>query len=448
MGPSPLLFSSIGGLALFSTVAIPILGVMLLITRWFSTYRIPAKWRANLRLAWVASFVITLLTGFGTAMSFNHEADSSSLVEYVNSSDDLNIKKMATEHHKPLGIISSPFPNLMFTRGGLINDDVHFDVVKSKTDKIVIETNLHSHGKSFADAQNLVKKIDVTHNLEDNILKIPKSFRIPRGSKFRAQHVQYIIHIPEGKNITFDRSIADMIWDHGYFRDGIRPKNLEKYTWTMTDKGLASVGWDEEYRAERFIDSESLENLNIDGRIATTIEYGEKTEILLKGPKTEIEKIEKVETDGTTNLIVGGWLSNRVTLEIKTPKLKSLQGKGLRSLKIEGFKQKDMELNFSGERYQTEIKAYIDIENLTCNIGGSNDIILVGSGKNLLVNVIRGTKVTAEHYKAENVIVRGNIYNNSSFYASESFECPDHERHSVTLYGNPELLSETTKTQQ
>ncbi len=448
LGPSPLLFSSVGGLAIFTTVAIPILWLMLLITRWFSTYRIPEKWRTNLRLAWVVSFVLALLTGFGTGMSFNHEADSSNRVEYVDIGEVLNITKMATKHYKPIGIISSPFPNLQFTRGGLISNDVHFDVVKSKSDKVIVETILHSRGKSFSDAQNLVKKMEATHILEEDVLKIPKDFKIIRGSKFRAQHVEYVIHVPEGKDITFDRSIADKIWHNGYFRDGIRPKNLEKYTWTMTDNGLASVGWDKEYRAERIIDSESLENLNINGRIATSITYDEKTEILLKGPKTEIEKIEKIVTDGTTSLIVGGWLSKRVTLEIKTPKLSSLQAKGLSILKIEGFKQQDMELNFSGDRYRNEVKAYVDVENLICNVGGSNDITLLGSGSNLLVNILDGSKITAEHYKAESVIVKGNLYNNSSFYASESFDCPDHERHSVTLYGNPELLTESKKTPQ
>jgi len=437
IGPSPFLFSAIGSLAVFSTIAIPLLGLMLLITRWFSTYRIPINWRTNLRLAWVVSFLVALLTGFNTAMSFNHEADLSNRVEYNNSSKALKITELPTVQDKPIGNIR--LNNLSFTKGGLIDENVHFDVVKGSASDIIVETKLHSHGKSFAHAKSLASAIEVEHQLKDNVLKLPKSFNIKRGSKFRAQQVQYVIHVPEGKTIQFDKSIANKIWDHGYFRDGIRPKNLENYDWTMTDQGLASVGWDKEYRAERYIDAKSLENLNIDGRIATTILYGEKTEILLKGPKTEIDKIEKVETDGATSLIVDGWLSNRVTLDIKTPLLSSLQAKGVRSLKIEGFKQKDMELNFSGERYLTEIKAYVDIENLTCNIGGSNDINLVGSGKNLLINILDGSSVTAEHYKAENVIVKGNIYNNSTFYASESFECPPNEKHSITLYGVAEL---------
>jgi hypothetical protein len=285
----------------------------------------------------------------------------------------------------------------------------------------------------------LASEIDVEHELKDNVLKLPKTFRIKRGSKFRAQYVQFIIHLPEGKKVTFDKSIANIIWDHGYFRDGIRPKNLENYEWTMTDEGLASVGWDKQYKAERYIDAKSVENLNIEGRIATTISYGEKTEILLKGPKTEIDKFEIVETDGATSLIVDGWLSNRVTLDIKTPKLNSLHAKSIRSLKIEGFKQQDMELNLSGKRYLKEIKVYVDVENLTCNVGGSNNLMLLGSGKNLLVNILDGSSVTAENFKAENVIVKGNIYSNSSFYASESFDIPSNDRHRITLYGGAEL---------
>ncbi|MDF1694252.1 MAG: DUF2807 domain-containing protein [Saprospiraceae bacterium] len=446
LGPSPFIFSTIGGLAVFSTVAIPILGLMLLITRWFSSYRIPAKWRTNLRLGWLASFLIAVLSGFGTAISFNSEADLNERVEYVDSGEILKISELATKYNKPLGLVQ--LPDLIYTRGGLVNQNVSFDIVKSTTDKIILETRMHSHGKTFVDAQNLTKSMEIDHNFNENSLKIPKSFKIKRGSKFRGQRVEFVVHVPEGKNIEFDESIADIVWRSIDFRDGIRPKNLEKYVWTMTDKGLASVGWDKEYRAERFIDVKSLENLNIDGRIATMITYGNKPQILLKGPKTEIEKIEKVETDGTTSLIVNGWLSNRVQLEIVTPKLNFLQAKEVRSLKIEGFKQESMELNFSGERYMTDIKIYVDVENLNCNIGGANDVVLLGSGSNLTINVLDGSVVTAEQYKANNVEVKGNIYNNSSFYASESFICPPHERHSVTLYGDAELVEKSKTTQQ
>ncbi|MEM9544751.1 MAG: DUF2807 domain-containing protein [Bacteroidota bacterium] len=448
IGPSPLLFSSIGGLAVFTTIAIPILGLMLLITRWFSSYRIPEKWRTNLRLGWVAAFVIALLTGFGTGMSFNHEADVTTVSEYSSSDQTLMIRRMPTRYQKSNGIISSPFHNLQFAKGGLISSSVHLDVVKSKSDKIMVETIIHSHGKSTAHAQNLVKRIDARHTLKDNVLMIPQDFKIVRGSKFRAQHIHYKIHVPEGSDIAFDESTADKIWHMGYFRDGIRPYHLEKYTWTMTNDGLASVGWDKEYRAERIIETESLENLNIDGKINASISYGEETQVLVKGHKNEIEKIEKVVTDGTTSLIVNNRIDKNVILEIKTPKLNSLQAKGLRSLKIEGFKQKDMELNFSGRMSYDDIKVYVDVENLSCNIGGDNDITFLGSGKSLSVNILDNSRITAEQYKVEKVAVTGNLKYRSSFYASESFECPSHERHSVTLYGNPELLAESEKTSE
>jgi len=447
IGPSPWLLSSIGGLAVFNTIAIPILGLMLLITRWFSSYRIPNKWRTNLRLAWVVSFVVALMTVFGTVASFNNKADYSTMAEYSSTEGVLEISDLPIPRDEPVGIISSPIPHAEIVRGALMSDDVSINIVKSKNDKLTLETNRHAHGRTFGHAQSRVQEIKADHIFTDESLKLPLSFSIKKGGKYRGQEVDYILHVPEGKALKFTPGIASKIWRNSPFRDNIHPKNLEKYVWTMTDQGLASIGWDEVYRAERLVDSESLENLNIDGRIATTVEYGEETKILIKGPKTEIDKVEKIVTDGTTSLLVSGWLSDRVTMEITTPRLNSLQAKGLRSLKIEGFKQKDMELNFSGDRYMTAVKAYVDVENLTCNIGGENEVTLVGSGKNLIVNVLDGAQVIAEHYKTQNVTVKGNIYNNSSFYAIESFVCPDNERRSVTLYGNPALLTEMRNVQ-
>ena len=93
----------------------------------------------------------------------------------------------------------------------------------------------------------------------------------------------------------------------------------------------------------------------------------------------------------------------------------------------------------------TQTKLYVDVDNLTCNIGGSNKVTLVGSGENLLVNILDGSRIMGEQYKAKNVEVKGNIYSNSSFYASESFKCPDHERHSITLYGYNEKNTESVE---
>jgi phage shock protein PspC (stress-responsive transcriptional regulator) len=449
LGPTPLLFSAVGGLSIFCLVAIPILGLMLLITRWFSSYRIPQKWRSNLRLAWVASFVLALLTILATGMSFNDEADLSESIEYSNTEDVLHISAMEAPKYREVGIIDSPFSEFFsFTKDGLILKTVQLNVVKSNTNNIIVETRFHANGKSYNDAKELVNRIETDHSFEDNLFSIPMGIFINKGEKFRGQTAEYIIHIPEGKKVTFDKSITHKVWNRVKYRDGIQPTHVEKYTWEMTDKGLASLDWDKEYKAERVVEAESVENLNIDGRLSTIIEYGEKTEILLKGTKTAIDKVEKIETEGTTSLIAEGWIGNDVTLTIRTPKLSYLHTKDLISLKIEGFKQKDMELNISGQRYQTEIKAYVDVENLICNIGGANEILLLGSGSNLLVNILDGAKITAEHYKAENVTVKGNIHYNSSFYASESFDCPDDERHSITLYGNPELLSESRKTPQ
>ena len=83
----------------------------------------------------------------------------------------------------------------------------------------------------------------------------------------------------------------------------------------------------------------------------------------------------------------------------------------------------------------------MDIEDLTLNVGGSNDIDLTGSGKILTVNILDGSRVTADQYKAENVNVSGNIYNRSTFYASESFDCPKYKSGNIKLFGNPELLA-------
>jgi phage shock protein PspC (stress-responsive transcriptional regulator) len=438
IGPSSWIMSFFGRISLFFTVGIPILGLMLWITKWFSTYRIPKKWRTNMRLGWVASFALTIAAGVLTGLSFTHSAEIDQLASYNIDSDVINISELDQPNKVTTGLFH--IPGLSYhTEGGIVFDDVSYDLVKGEGEEVVITTKVRSQGQSYDDAQSLAENINAIHLVEGNNISLHKNFEILKGDKYRAQSVNYTIHIPEGKTINFEESLS-LHLNHRGFNGEYRPRNFEDFNWTMTSEGLVSSDWEDKYRATRKIDTKTLANLNIDGAMETTITYGKKLEVLLKGHKIDIDEVEEIVTADATSLKYDR-RRREVKLEIVTPSLETLHAKNLSSLKIEGFKQDAMEINYSGKHGRTfELDAYLDVKNLTCNIGGYNQINLIGSGEKLVMNILDGANVNAEQYKAKSVKVAGNINRRSTFYASESFDCPEHERHNIKLFGNPELL--------
>lgn len=446
IGPSSWIMSFFGRISLFFTVGIPIVGLMLWITKWFSTYRIPKKWRTNMRLGWVASFALTITAGVMTGLSFTHSAEIDQLASYNIDTDVINISELQRPEKITTGFLRLAGLS-HHTEGGIVFDDVHYDIVKGTEDDVVISTKITSQGQSYDDAQSLAEKVNAQHEVEGGKILLPRNFEIRKGDKFRGQSVRYTIHIPEGKTVKFDESLSSYLGYRG-FNGEYRPRDFEDYSWTMTSDGLMSDDWQNKYRATRKIDTETLANLNIDGAMETTITYGKKLEVLLKGHKTDIDKVEEIVTADATSL---KYDRNRrdVKLEIVTSSLETLHAKNLSSLKIEGFKQDAMEINYSGRYGRSfELDAYLDVQNLTCNIGGYNQINLIGSGEKLIMNILDGATVNAEQYKAKSVKVAGNISRRSSFYASESFDCPGHERHNIKLFGNPELLAVNKKVNE
>lgn len=444
IGPSSWIMSFFGRISLFFTIGIPILGLMLWITKWFSTYRIPKTWRTSLRLGWVASFAITLAAGVLTGLSFTHSAEVDQLASYDIDSDVINISELKRSEKATKGFFQ--FPGAAYhTKDGVVFDEVYYKIVKSEGNDVVIKTSVKSQGKSYDDAQSLAQNVDVEHLVDGNTVQLKKNFEIEKGDKFRAQNVHYTIHIPEGKTIKLDESISSHL-DHRGFNGEYGPSNFQEFSWTMTSDGLVSEEWKNKYRAVRKIDSEALANLNIDGEMHTTIKYGPKTEIKLSGTKSDLELVEEIVTEDATNIILDTWTQKGIELEVTTPNLETLNAKNLSSLIIEGFSQDKMEVNYSGRLHSNRnIRAYMDVKDLTLTVDGSNDVELIGSGENLTIHILDRSRVIAEHYKAKTVKVSGNIYRSSTFYASESFDCPKYKTQNIKLFGNPELLAMNTE---
>ncbi len=437
LGPNSIILGHIGIFAVFCVVAIPIASGMLLITRWFSRYRIPQKWKSSMRLTWVVSLVVASFLFFNRIMAYNHMTQTVTSETLSGDYESLNLTTSIDPENNIYNTIV--LPHLKLTNNGLLCDNIQYQIYPSKTNQFEIDKVVSAFGANIQQSEKNSTLINSNFTVKDNNLFIPTDFRIHKSGVYRGQGIIYKIYIPIGKQISFDKRIANRINNRPFDNESAHPKNFENYTWSMTKDGLLSSEWDKEYRTERIIDVTTLQNINIEGYLRTKIVYAKTPSIKLTGPKSEIDRIENVTTSDATSLIVNGRISDKVKLEISTPELLTIQARQLNTLRIEGFKQKEMEITYQDNG---EVSVYIDVDNLTCNIDGRSTFNFIGSSNNFIINGKNYPRVNAEKFKSKHTKINGILRSRSTIHASEILKYSNGNTHQIKVYGNPSINQE------
>jgi len=443
MGPSNWMMSTLGRMSLFFTVGIPIVGTMLLLTRWFSSYRIPQQWRTTMRLTWVASFILTAVAAISTASSFDSNTELTSQTSYEMDYGAIKIQKLNQQHLDTKGILN--MFGAKYGSKGFIANDVSYNVLRGESNAVEIKKVVRSNGQSFDEAQRLAENVEADIVFDDGVITIPTKFLVKKGSKYRNQSVHFDIYIPDGHEINIDESLYRYSHGSEFFEKQNRPQRYYDYTWQMTPEGMVSDEWNKAYRATETIRPDKLTNINIDGDMMTTIEYGETPEIIIKGTRKNVDKVNQIVTGDAMSLDLPRHVSG-VSLTIKTPNLETVHAKQVQTLSIKGFDQDKMEVNFIGRSHRaTTLYVYGDIKDLTCNLGAYAHANLIGSGENLTINSLRTASIDAENYKVKEISLDGRLSEESTFYATDKFDYTGQSKHYITLYPNPGLLADATE---
>jgi len=443
VGPSNWMMSTIGRMSLFFTVGIPIVGAMLLLTRWFSSYRIPQQWRTTMRLTWVASFILTAVAAISTASSYNHNTELTSQTSHEVDYGAIQVQRLHQPHLDTKGFLN--MFGAKYGSKGLIANDISYDILRGESNSVEVRRIVRSNGQSYDEAQGLAENVDANILFEDGVINIPTKFVVKKGSKYRNQSVHFEVYIPDGHEINIDKGLY---WNsHGsqFFERHNRPQNYYDYTWKMTPEGMVSKEWEDQYRATEVLTPEKLTNINIDGDMMTTIEYGEKPEIIIKGTRKNIDKVNQIITGDAVSLDLPRHTSG-VSLTIKTPRLETVHAKKVQTLSIKGFQQDQMEINFIGRPHRaTTLYVYGDIKDLTCNLGAYTHANLIGSGDQLTINSLKRASIDAENYKVKEINLDGRLSEESTFYATDRFDYTGNSRHYINLLPNPGLLADVIR---
>lgn len=234
----------LGAFNILMIIGVALLSAGLSIIRLLYGTRMSRPWQVGLTAFWVLNIIsFTIVLSFA-ARDFSNEAHIDRRVELTGiTTDTLNFRiNDAVPANEEFHIDG----DLFFYHDAMISDHVDIEIRKGEGEGFVLEERLESRGTNLAMAEDLAAKIDYEEEITADALTVPTYFRIPSGTKWRAQGVRAILQVPVGKYIRFDGETRFYIDDAD--KVDYRPRIYDNpgSTWEMTEEGLLCLDCKEE----------------------------------------------------------------------------------------------------------------------------------------------------------------------------------------------------------
>ncbi len=441
IGPKSGILSYLGFGSLFFTLGLPIIGIILLLTRMAFRYRINKKVGMGLWTVWFLSLFTTLFVGMKTAREFSHWTHTDTTTDYNISASDIRITMPEEDFNHAFGL---QIDNFLVERGEKwALRDVNVRIDKSDDGLVHIKRHTSSRGESQEDALANSTGISNDITVKDNVISISKYMTIPKSGKFRAQQLEYTILIPEGKNVEIENSVKERLntsslldWEKiSAAGDGLK--------WTITSEGAYSEKWDNLKNHLKNINAGKYSRLIIDNAYKVIIKKGDKQDVSIKGDKEEVEDIEYNNLDGTLTIEAFSTGDARAVIYVTTPSLELVHLDNVRETSIEGFIQESLKLIASSDLADNPALDFNGkIANMDIYLDGNVELNLSGEGKNMDIQVKNGAVVHGDKYALETARWYGEEGNNSSLNVTKTFTCSHPETMSVNITGHPMMVKD------
>jgi len=190
--------------------------------------------------------------------------------------------------------------------------DAFLDVRRGNSDDFEIEITYEAHGASQKKAIDRAESINYQWVQDGSAFRFAPFYSFAKTDKYRLQHVQVVVYVPEGKSIYLSERADRIIYDIRNTTD-TRDARMVGKTWTMMSEGLTCMScWDgysgpykARYDNNRIKAEGRYLNGLIDGRYLEYYRNGVlKTEMhylsgKLHGPYTSWYENGQIESQGT-----------------------------------------------------------------------------------------------------------------------------------------------------
>ncbi len=426
----------IGLVNLFLIFGIPLISLVLLVSRLLFGTRVSAAWRAGLGIMWGISITTFFLLGsilggqFSSGGQYKAQAGSfSGDTLYVAAPS--NVESLDTWYN-----IDN---EVMLSDNKLVIRNVRLSIVQAEGTNFELLKEVSSRGESNAEANKLASTVITDAVFQGNQLSISPYFTLSNGQKWRVQEVNYILKVPVGKYVKFtsenpwsmlrDLNIADD--DNNFWEN---PNRL----WKMSDAGLACT--DCLQKSGSGITFTDFNSISVSGKIKVVIERGETYQAEVRGSENNREKVTINQVDKQLNISAGAEVNGSpVRLFLTLPKLTTVNLDATDDVQIKGFTDA-LNLNAKGGGY--EVKIYGDMEVLFLNQEGENKVDLVGNCDMLNAKLSAGARLDAEKPGVRAANIAASVDSRADLVVREKITKKSDNSSRIRVKGNPEVVEQ------
>ena len=357
-------------------IGLPLVTVVIGVSRLAFKTRMGKGWRTGMLLLWIINTISFFAIGGILAREFAVEREmKQSLTTADFEADTVRIGLYQVEKVEDQTFHFGPGESIE-----LPGARTYISVRPSEDAAWHLEQTTSSRGNSIDDAEELARSLELPLQMEAGSLLIPSEVPFNEIRKWRNQEIQLTLYVPEGALLTFDREAVrrtrrmKMKGEHRVWR---HPEGV----YQMETDGLVCVSCPQE-EAEESGESENdsqfpftdFSNLSINGKMKVEITQGDSFVIRLAGDEQYLEQVE-VNMDGQ-DLSVSSALERSgspIRLFITMPTLERLQATGTDDISIDGFEQGGMEIVATGD---LEIKSDLRVDLLQLTLAEEADFEL------------------------------------------------------------------------
>ena len=330
----------------------------------------------------------------------------------------------------------------------LIVENIRVIIEKSEDEEFVLIQETKSRGNGLREAKTLAKNIDHTVSRTNNQLDIKPFFLLNKGEKWRAQSVNLILKVPEGKSIKFT-NIDRMNWTMIDYVDGNDGHHhfywaKEEATYKMDKDGLLGEGLHNDRINKKDYDFgdkyQGFSRIHVDGKMKIEITQGNKFSTKLTGRDQYLRKVEVEQFDDVLKVSTDlRRTSAPIRLYITLPSLTELDLEHTDNAKLSGFKEANMTIRSES---QAEIKAYVDVENLQVKLNGRNELDIRDTGKKMKAYLDNRATLDAERFAVDIADIKADDRSSASLAVADTLRQRLDGHSSVKVDGEPVILKE------
>jgi hypothetical protein len=409
--------SYVGIINVLSLFGVPLLGIILWLSKYVFKTRVTPNFKAGMWSFWVVNVISLFALGSYQSAQFRGHVELNRAVDLSSVQTDTLSVRVDPDPHRGA---SFSFGDLKISNERLVSRHIHLNIVKGEEDQYELVQEIYSRGASESNARSLAESVAYDIQVTDNTVIFPRVMEFGTGDQWRNQQVELTLKVPEGKYIHFQNSPQVLTYHVQIDREQEYPQMAADQTWIMEAGGLVNKDFvSRSQRSEEFKYTD-FNSLQLDGHMKVSVEKGDKFKITMSGKPHFLDKVEVVQLDKTLNISFDRdpyYVSSPVRISIIMPELKSLNSNNTDDVKIQGFTQSSMHIKHDGE---DELHLVAKIDSLFLLQDNRSEITLKGSGNYLEAILDRYTDLDADQFSVKKAKMEMGVSTRAKIAVSDS----------------------------